>query len=60
MKLNKKLLLDIAVLVFFFSAFMDFGLWLIRGYEVPAWTLATMSLCFGVVLYGLNHYFHWN
>jgi len=60
MKLNKKLLLDIAVLVFFFSAFMDFGLWLVNNYQVPAWTIAALSLCFGITLWGFNHYFHWN
>jgi len=54
MKINKKLLLDLAVLIFFFSGFMDFGLWFARGYEVPSWTLATMSICLGVVLYGFR------
>ena len=52
MKRLKKFL-KLAIPVFGLSAFMDYLLWFTRGYMVPSWTIATMSLSYTVLLAAL-------
>jgi len=47
---NLQKILRIASGILAFSAVMDFSLWILQGYLVPSWTIATLSLALAALL----------